>query len=350
MVSKWFKGKELALALACNLTIARLGNVIIGLIVTPLNDAVGLGGTFSVGAGICVFSVITVVFLCFVDRYADKYDGKDQNGVSDEDKFKFSYLLTFRTKFWLICAGCVLTYSAVFPFMSLVTKMLETKYCIPDNVATKLYVIPYVISAATSPPLGFMVDRVGKRVLLVIGSSVLILLGHIISIMLPGYSPPANPSCTPLYGEIGVLVIIGLGFSLYAAALWPAVPYVVSAKTVGTAFGVCTALQNAGLGLVPYLSGLINKRTEAKDFGYFWESVFWAGLITISLILDILLYIIDMRTGGVLNKVDKGIQDLITSPKPEERRTIAENEEIDDNLKDYMLSKNARNALKRSMA
>lgn len=150
--------------------------------------------------------------------------------------------MTFRTKFWLICAGCVLTYSAVFPFMSLVTKMMELKYCIPDNIATKLYVIPYVISAALSPPLGYMVDRVGKRILLVIASSALILLGHVISICLKGYSPPPLADCTAIYGEIGVLVIIGIGFSLYAAALWPAVPYVVSAKTVGTAFGVCTAL------------------------------------------------------------------------------------------------------------
>lgn len=77
VVAKWFKGKELALALACNLTIARLGNVIIGLIVTPLSESVGLGGTFAVGAGVCVFSFITAVMLCFLDKYADKYDGKD---------------------------------------------------------------------------------------------------------------------------------------------------------------------------------------------------------------------------------------------------------------------------------
>jgi hypothetical protein len=35
-VSKWFKGKELALALAINITMSRFGNVIMGWIVPPI--------------------------------------------------------------------------------------------------------------------------------------------------------------------------------------------------------------------------------------------------------------------------------------------------------------------------
>lgn len=75
-------------------------------------------------------------------------------------------------------------------------------------------------------------------------------------------------------------------------------------------------------------------------------------MVFVAFLVGIALYIIDLRDGGILNKVDKGqtIIDLMTSPKPEERRKIAENTEIQENLKDYMLNKNQRNALRRSMA
>ena len=119
--------------------------------------------------------------------------------------------------------------------------MLEEKYCISTELAPKLYGIPYIISACTSPFLGLLVDKIGKRVLLIIGSSFLLLSAHLIGAFLPGVA--SNTPCTEtLYSEIGPLVILGMGFSLYAAALWPSIPYVVEAKTVGTAFGICTAL------------------------------------------------------------------------------------------------------------
>jgi hypothetical protein len=54
--------------------------------------------------------------------------------------------------------------------------------------------------------------------------------------------PCAIDNSNAIYTEIGPLVLVGLGFSIYAAALWPSIPYVVEAKTVGSAFGLCTAL------------------------------------------------------------------------------------------------------------
>lgn len=123
------------------------------------------------------------------------------------------------------------------------------------------------------------------------------------------FLPSAVHPCsaeTAIYGEVGALILIGVGISIYAAALWPCIPYVVEAKTVGTAFGICTALQNAGLAIVPTICGLINDNTQSKDYGYFYESLFWACLTSISLTLSIILYIWDIRTGGILNRVDKG--------------------------------------------
>ena len=50
------------------------------------------------------------------------------------------------------------------------------------------------------------------------------------------------PDCDECYYELGPLILIGFGYSIYAAALWGSIPYVVEARTVGTAFGFVTAI------------------------------------------------------------------------------------------------------------
>ena len=73
----------------------------------------------------------------------------------------------------------------------------------------------------------------------------------------------------------------------------------------------------------------------------------------VGIALNTWLYIEDIRNnGGQLNKVHKGdgIEEMLKSPSREERRQITENENIDENNKEYLLNKGARDALKRSMA
>jgi hypothetical protein len=68
-----------------------------------------------------------------MDKYSDKVDGIHMKMISEEDKFHFRDLLKFKAMFWLISASCILTYSAVFPFMQVITNMLEDKYCVSEN-------------------------------------------------------------------------------------------------------------------------------------------------------------------------------------------------------------------------
>ena len=53
------------------------------------------------------------------------------------------------------------------------------------------------------------------------------------------------------------LILLGVAYSIYAGALWSSIPYVVPAPQLGTAFGLCTSVQNAGLSCVPYLIGTV---------------------------------------------------------------------------------------------
>jgi Na+/melibiose symporter-like transporter len=97
-----------------------------------------------------------------------------------------------------------------------------------------LFGIPYTISACTSPFLGFFIDKVGKRVLLVIISSGILLIAHLSNMFFD--------DCDQCYTELCPLILVGIGYSIYGAALWGSIPYVVEARTVGTAFGFVTAI------------------------------------------------------------------------------------------------------------
>lgn len=202
---------------------------------------------------------------------------------------------------------------AIFPFIQVASKMLQVRFGFSEIEAGGLFGIPYTISAATSPFLGILIDRIGRRGLMIIASSVILLFAHITNMLLPSCDP--GDHC---YSELGPLVLVGIGYSIYAAALWGSIPYVVEAKTVGTAFGFCTAIQNAGMAVAPSIVGAIIDATKTdSSHGYFWASFFWACVCVVGTALNTWLYFEDIKNnGGQLNKIHRGdnIQDLLTSP------------------------------------
>jgi MFS family permease len=102
-------------------------------------------------------------------------------------------------------------------------------------MAGTLYSVPYFMSAALSPILGYTIDKYGMRALFITTSSFLVALSCFFSAALPNYSEP-NYIC------LGPLVLVGFGYSIYASALWSSIPYIVLPRTLGSAFGIVTSL------------------------------------------------------------------------------------------------------------
>lgn len=66
IVSKWFKGKELSMALGLNISFSRLGSVVNGIIVPQIYNADHtdkLGLALLVGFFVCVFSLVCAILL-----------------------------------------------------------------------------------------------------------------------------------------------------------------------------------------------------------------------------------------------------------------------------------------------
>lgn len=160
-----------------------------------------------------------------------------------------------------------------------------------------LFGVPYIISAIASPFLGLMIDNMGKRALLCVISSVILIVAFSISLM--------APACDRCYNEAYPLVLAGIGYSIYASAIWGSVPYVVPKKSVGTAFGLATTVQNIGLVLAPTIVGAIKDSTSTIGFGYTYVNIFFIAINIVGLALNSTLYYIDVTyNDSVLDKVD----------------------------------------------
>lgn len=181
--------------------------------------------------------------------------------------------------------------------------------------------MPYIISGILSPLLGITIDKIGKRALFIMTSSVLILIACIVTTLIPAADGPNDPN----YLTLIPLTLLGVGYSVYAAALWGCIPYTVPARLVGTAYGICTSVQNIGLTISPLVSSAC--LNTSKEDGYFALMMYFSGLACVGIVFNVWLYIDDLRNrGGILDKVDNGEDDLtalMTTPVQENKRREA---------------------------
>jgi len=70
--------------LGLNLSIARLGSVINGIIVPSVYDQAGLGTALGVGFVICLFSLACAVGMAVLDRRAEVKNKEDNEGRDEQ--------------------------------------------------------------------------------------------------------------------------------------------------------------------------------------------------------------------------------------------------------------------------
>jgi len=130
-----------------------------------------------------------------------------------------------------------------------------------------------------TPAFGLLVDKVGKRALLMTFGSML---------LIPVFLIMAYTRVT-LYLPMAML---GLAFSLVPAIIWPSVAYIVGQKSLGTALGLMTMIQNIGMASLNYVLGWANDHGHASasnPAGYNLMLQILTGLGLLSMIFAFLL-------------------------------------------------------------
>lgn len=351
VVSRWFIGKELSLALGLNISISRLGSVFNNYSMPPMADAISLGWALFFGFILCVISFICGVVLTFFETHANKVDNVD-GGLKDDEKeeFHWSDIKKFSSSFWLIVANCLFTYIGLFCFNNISNDFFTTRYGFNQTEAGRITSNVFLISAFLAPIFGVVSDKIGHKVTFCITSTSALALCHALFIFIPSTNDKT-------YWGIIPIILMGLTYSIYVAALWPMVPLVVEANVVGSAYGLCTAIQNIGLALGPLMVGALTFKGDDPDNpdpdAYIWVNVSLGSFALLGVLSSIGLLISDkLYYKGILQKPSTSEEgenvDILTSPAPDhESRNLAAQE---DGLKPYREDRNLRSKVKRSIA
>lgn len=252
-LAKWFKGKEMALAMGLEMAIARIGVFSIFSLSPWIAEKMG---SVVVPVAFCtVLLLVGLIFFlvfCVLDRKFDKQLEADKikEDASDE-QFRVSdiWMVLSSRIFWVVALLCVLYYSAIFPFQAYGAEMLQCNlHGISAQTASNIFRWFPVGAAIITPLLGIYLDRKGKGATMLICGSLLLIVCHLIF----AFAVPATGSEVLAYVTI---VVLGISFALVPAALWPSVPKIIEERVLGSAYCLIFWVQNIGLCFVPLLIG-----------------------------------------------------------------------------------------------
>ncbi len=264
-IAKWFKGKEMAMAMGIEMAIARVGVFAI-FSISPIIAA--KFGTVAAPVGFCtvllMIGVINFIVFSVMDRKFDAQlveAGLMSEEKNPEDEFKVSDLgkIFSSQSFWVVALLCVLYYSAIFPFQRYGANMLQCNLeGISAEAASNIFRWFPIGAAAITPFLGRFLDKKGKGATMLILGALLLIVCHLIF----AFVLPATHSHVIAYATI---VVLGISFSLVPAALWPSVPKIIDEKILGSAYCLIFWVQNIGLCLVPMLIGNVLAASNANN-------------------------------------------------------------------------------------
>ena len=321
-VVKWFKGREMALAMGSEMALARLG-VATCMIFSPVfakwGGNIDVSRSVAFGVVLLMISLIMFIIYFFMDKKLDQQTGEIEE---KDDPFRISDLGKILSSggFWLVALLCVLYYSAIFPFQKYAVNMLQCNLTFtavaPDsfwagNTVTIIQYIIMLVVAATAfisnfsktkgmkygmlvmsivslavfcymgymrqsaetvfavfpllavgitPILGNYVDHKGKAASMLVLGSVLLIACHLtFAFVLPMFKGNTVGGIMIAYLTI---LLLGASFSLVPASLWPSVPKLVDAKIIGSAYALIFWIQNIGLWLFPLLIGKVLDKTN----------------------------------------------------------------------------------------
>jgi len=253
-VVRWFKGKEMALAMGMQMAIARLGTALAVAISIPLAKKFTVTAPILFALIVMLIGVISFISFSLMDIKLDKSE-EIPDEVPEEDKFKISdigFIITNRG-FWYIALLCVLFYSAVFPFLFYANDLMINKYHVAPNLAGSITSLLPFGTILLTPLFGGIYDKFGiGATIMIIGAMILVFVHGIFAI----------PSLKSWWVAAAMVIVLGIGFSLVPSAMWPSVPKIIPEKQLGTAYAVIFWIQNIGLLFVPLLLGIVLDTTN----------------------------------------------------------------------------------------
>jgi len=247
-IVKWFKGKELALAMGLQMSIARLGTALALAVSLPIAIKYTYSTPILLAFVLMLLGLVAFLVYIVLDK---RLDASEKNlEMEEEEPFRVKDIVSIISNkaFWYIAILCVLFYGAVFPFLFYAPDFIINKYHVAPRLAG---FIPMLLPFGTiflTPLFGSIYDKKGK------GATIMI-IGSIMLIIVHGFL--AVPFLNNWIFAAAMVIILGIAFSLVPSAMWPSVPKIIPERQLGTAYAVIFYIQNIGLWLIPLLLGIV---------------------------------------------------------------------------------------------
>lgn len=310
-IVKWFKGREMALAMGLEMAVARLGVFAVFRLSPIFAENGGVSNSVFWGVAFLCVGFLTFFVYTFMDSRFDKEKGLSAQ-ASPEDEFKLSDLKKIFTNpgFLSIAGLCVLFYSAIFPFQKFATDMLASKLSVDLKTAAAYFSYFPIGAMILTPFIGYYLDLKGKGATMMIYGAVLLTVSHLIFALVP-----ADVFNVPI--AIFTIIILGTAFSLVPASMWPSIPKIVEERYLGSAFGSIFWIQNIGLLAVPVLIGWalsasnpgvseqIKAGVEGVKYNYLVPELIFASFGVLAFGLGFILKMYDRKKGYGLDKPNK---------------------------------------------
>lgn len=303
---KWFKGKEMALAMGMQVAIARLGSFVPLAFGAYIANSKGVPFWILIGVMMLILGLIAFFYYNFMDKKLDTQMGLQALANEPEEEFKMSDLSVIikNRGFWLIALLCVLFYSAVFPFYKYGPDLMVNKFGVSEQWAG---VLPSLVPFGTmllTPFFGNIYDKKGKGASIMILGAFLLIIVHVIFYL---------PFITSVVAAFFNVLLLGIAFSLVPSAMWPSVPKIIPEKQLGSAYAIIFWIQNFGLWGIPLLIGIVLDKTnpgvaaakaagQSVTYDYQKTWIIFVALTIVALLVAFWLKAEDKRKGYGLEK------------------------------------------------
>lgn len=274
-LAQWFAGRYFALLFAANLSLARLGSYLADRSPSFAHGlyAQGWQPPLWLAVGFALISFAGALIYYSLDRR------EAPRGTlalpPPPERFDWSDLLTFRKEYWLLVAVCVTFYSVIFPFRStFAIKYLQQAQGLTLDAASTLNSYVFLAAVFATPVFGLILDRTGRNARLLAAGALLLPLSFLVLATLPGSAGLST-------------ALLGVSFSFLPAVLWPTVVRYSPAEHLGTAYGLMTTLQNAGLFGANIIAGYLNDTSgaSAANPGGYAPMLWFFGLLSLAAFL-----------------------------------------------------------------
>jgi len=207
-------------------------------------------------------------------------------------------LSSFPFAFWLLCLLCLFGYTSVVSFNNVAESFLQARYIAAGETGSSIESINIAMStlflsaAVVAAIAGGFVDRASLRSVFMIAASIVIVGAHA-TLALTSYGSPVP--------EV-LFTLLGSSFAVFAAALWPSVPFFVPKSQLGLAYGIMGATQNLGLVLVPLFVSFVQPPNAPAvcGTGYLCVEILFSSLGGAAWILSILCLFEEMKVKKVV--------------------------------------------------